>query len=470
MKKTTSEVMDRATNEASRKQFRQPKWNATTKQRGRLSLGVPFAALVMASFVALVGCGGGGNGGKKNDTTATPAPSSVSPATDPSPGVSASSPLPTPIATAFPTPAPPFPTPSGPTPIATPTPTPVPVPIPTPVPTPAPGSFTVAAQFNPRNYTGNGSLTTTSGDTYRFDTGAASAPTLTDTTTNTLVATGQYVTQSFGSARASVTYAVFAFSGDIRIGGKSSLVGRGKNPLVLLSRGDIILNEGAVLDVSADGTLPGSLTYPLTTIPGAGGGEPDQGPGTGGTSTKPNGSNTDYYYGGAGFGGRGGVPSTTYGEDFAGGSGTQPHLQGGSGGKSSYVTGGPSGGAVYLGALGTLTVQDALIKALGGHGSTGGSGGGVALFGGKGVNLASQTVVVNVSGGSAGSFMGAPSPIGDGHFYGGGGGGRVVIGYPVGSARPPALSVAIGGNGVGNQDGMRNGEDGVIVVGQFAGF
>lgn len=422
---------------------------------------VPVGVLIV---MGLIGCGSGG--GPKSGDSATPSPRAGG-TSSPSPSPSTVTPTPAP-STVTPTPVP------VPTPSAVPTPVPTPkLPTPSPKPTPSAPVFTIAAQFNPRDYAASGisgGLVAASGDTYTFDTSAASGPTLTDTTTGTVIATGRYVTQTFSTDRKSVTYAVFAFSGDIHIGGKCVFTGRGKNPLVLLSQGDITLDEEAILDVSADGTIEGSLTYPQTTIPGPGGGGPDEGPGVGGTSSNGNGSGIDYYYGGSGFGGRGGMPSVTYGDDFSGGIGVRPHLQGGSGGRSVYTTGGPGGGAVYLAALDTLTIHNAHIKALGGHGNTGGSGGGVALFAGKKVTFSTETLVADASGGSAGLAPGAPFKPGEGHIYGGGGGGRVVVGYPVGTDSPGIGSVAIGGNGVGNIDGMRNGAMGVLTIGPFAGF
>lgn len=314
----------------------------------------------------------------------------------------------------------------------------------------------VVAQFKPSDYAANGiagDLTANDGHSYQFDTSAPGAPTLTDTTTGSKIADGQYVTQTVNSASGSVsaTYAVFAFTGDLHIGAGSQITSTGSQALVLLTQGNALLDGGALVDVSAVGATPG-----------VGGSLPGKGLGAGkyGTYTVyitgSDGSRPRPTYGGGGFGGNGGSRAnagnpTIYGADLAGLPG--PYLQGGSGGYNTGETGGAGGGALYLAAQGTLTIDGASVKAVGGKGVEGGSGGAIVLLGGGGVTL---TATANVNAGG-GAYNGAAN-------HGGGGGGRIVVGYGVGET--PLLSPLSAAGGSGNLAGGA----GKILVDTFGGF
>lgn len=314
------------------------------------------------------------------------------------------------------------------------------------------------AQFNPYDPayapSSSGGLTLTNGHACQFNTDAADAPTLVDTTNNTTVATGKYVTQSFGAARTSVTYAVFTFTGDVHIGGGSVVTGRGANPVVLLTQGTFTLDGSAKLNVAADGRTPG-----------AGGSGPGSGPGVGKFVYFSRRNNDYNYTGGGSFGLAGGSQITglssgttsagpVYGADFA--DPTTPHLQGGSGSCYSNTftsdISGAGGGAIYVGSVGSLSINYGTITAAGGNGTgkinnyyAGGSGGGIALWSGTAVTLSGARFLINGGAGSTrppytsgGGGIGINHPpVVTVHDIGGnGGGGRLLIGYPVNSAAP----------------------------------
>ena len=313
------------------------------------------------------------------------------------------------------------------------------------------------AQFNPNNSSyantlSNGSGSPFVGDwsvtsgSYRFDTGA-NPPTLTNTTTSTVIAKGKLVTQTFGAARTTVTYAVFDFPGNVSIT-KSTISATGANPLVLLTQGNFSLNgSGGSAALSVSSGVAGGAT--AGTGPGAG--------------------LLSGLYGGGSFGGAGGGPTNgVYGTDFT------SHLQGGSGGAVGTRSA-SGGGAVYVGAVGTLTVTSASISATGGSIGTlsgsvsggGGSGGGIALWGSGGVTFSSATIFANGGGVRGGFPDNIFRPAANGY---GGGGGYVVVGYGPGMAAP-SLSTVFVNAGVHSGPGTGgSGSPGVKSAVSFAGF
>jgi hypothetical protein len=195
--------------------------------------------------------------------------------------------------------------------------------------------------------------------------------------------------------------AVFDFSQVDISGGTFSVTG--SDPLALLSQGNISFTGGSINLSGGNGAGAGGGVG----VAGGGDGGWGQGFGPGGAIYGGN--------GGGGFGGRGGGGDggPTYG-DLA------TTLQGGSGGGGAgamYTGGGAGGGAIEMGATGSLTIDGGSILASGGDGQRGGGGGGS----GGGIFLHAESV--SLSGIDALSVNG-----GDGFIHaGGGGGGRILV-------------------------------------------
>lgn len=290
--------------------------------------------------------------------------------------------------------------------------------------------------------TGGNGFVATDGGTYEVDTSAASHPVITDGN-GAVIAHGQYVTQVVGEESRSVEYAVFDFAVGIHLGGGSKITSKGGRALILLSQGNVLLDGGATVDISASGTTPGVGGYPAHSGPGAGKRSTILVPDLLGLGRPVRAT----AYGGGGFGGAGGYSSGTYELTLA--DAPSPYLQGGSGGYTS----GAGGGALYIAASGTLTLSDAGIQARGGDGGTGGSGGAIVLVGAQGTAFTQATI--DTGGGKATSSG----------YYGGGGGGHILIGYPTGTAVPDTSGASATGG-----TGRSAGKPGKVSTLVFAGF
>lgn len=218
------------------------------------------------------------------------------------------------------------------------------------------------------------------------------APTLFDAG-HQLLATGWYMAQADAF---NPQVAVFGFD-SIQVALGATLTATGRNPLALLSRGDITL-AGTLVAAGRNGGQQGAG---LGGRGGPGGGAG----GSGGPSIGQNGEGP-----GGGLGGFGGLGNCSWGEGGAyGGAGGNWNpcrspaaaygdpaavLNGGSGGGASGVNlfgtgagGGGGGGGVELGALGQITLRGAsLLDVTGGNfgdglavNAGGGSGGGLLL-------------------------------------------------------------------------------------------
>lgn len=209
----------------------------------------------------------------------------------------------------------------------------------------------------------------------------------------------------------------------------------GGNAFALLASHDISLSAG-VLDVSASRATPGPGGYAgagITTGVTSG-----QGPGGG--SRGANNMNYDGGGGGGGHGTNGGDGGAATTLPAAGGIGGSAYsrgvLEGGSGGANAatgwgtdYAGGG--GGAVYLAALGTVTIAGGFVI------DAGGAGGGATRF----------------------ITSGATDPRGTGG-HGGGAGGMIVIDASSLLFAPGATVVANGGGGSGGSIDGTNGTAG----------
>jgi hypothetical protein len=213
-----------------------------------------------------------------------------------------------------------------------------------------------------------------------------------------------------------------------------SFTASGSLPLALLSRTDARI--AGVINGSGQGTATGG---PPVVPGGPGGGNganlftPGGGPGGGGAGQFVAGASGG---GGGGFGGHGGAGADLL--TLPGGLGGAPYgnlaqqLQGGSGGGASSGGSGGGGGAIEIGAVGSLTISGGIsanggspfhvVSATGGGG--GGSGGGIFLH----ADSVLLTGTVSAVGGDGEPADRIPGP--GGYFIeagGGGGGGEVAI-------------------------------------------
>jgi hypothetical protein len=145
------------------------------------------------------------------------------------------------------------------------------------------------------------------------------------------------------------------------------------------------------------------------------------------------------YAHGAGHGGAGGVPGKAYASTGGAVYGDlRQAVQGGSGGGATTVGylgdgsgGGEGGGGIEIGAVGTLTLNGAVIYARGGNGKVeyhkpvngggGGSGGGIFIHA---FNVRLELATLNVRGGDGRKGYGSADYVLGG---GGGGGGRITV-------------------------------------------
>jgi hypothetical protein len=234
----------------------------------------------------------------------------------------------------------------------------------------------------------------------------------------------------------------------------------GSLPLALLSRTDALI--AGVINVSGQGTGTGVPPFGGPGGPGGGNGAnlftPGGGPGGGGAGQFVAGASGG---GGGGFGGHGGAGADLL--TLPGGLGGAPYgnlaqqLQGGSGGGASSGGSGGGGGAIEIGAVGSLTISGSVIanggspfhvlSATGGGG--GGSGGGIFLH----ADSVLLTGTVSAVGGDGEPADRIPGP--GGYFIGaggGGGGGEVAILSGTGGfteSSGATIDVAGGAGGVG---------------------
>jgi hypothetical protein len=280
--------------------------------------------------------------------------------------------------------------------------------------------------------------------------------------------------------------AVFDFDSIVVFPGipPQSITAAGSLPLALLSRTNVTI--GGMINVSAQGIF--------TPGPGGGSGQfpnsPSGGPGVGGnsgfTGVAASGA------GGGGFGGFGGA-GTSLGSP--GGFGGPSYgdllrqLQGGSGGggpinglpQAGPGPGGGGGGAIDIGAVGSLTIISGGISANGGPGGSsaasgfgggGGSGGGIFLHADS-VQLFAGTLLSAAGGdGGAGGMFPEPTsfPVAAG---GGGGGGEVTIlagtgGFTESSGATIDLTGGAGGAGFMGSDGSPGGAGVLTIVPELA--
>jgi hypothetical protein len=202
---------------------------------------------------------------------------------------------------------------------------------------------------------------------------------------------------------------------DLTIRAGAALVVSGSRPLVVMASGDVVIEEGGALDVSARLARPGAGGGIGATHASPAGG---RSPGENGTHA---GTFADGGGGGGGFcgnGGNGGTGGAAVGGD---GGDAMPivdliPLRGGSGGglgeggrpsnaPGNVGIGGGGGGAIQISALGTITI-DGVILAGGGGGSGGGNSATFVNYGagggggsGGGVLLEAPTIEIGMRGG-----------------------------------------------------------------------
>lgn len=155
------------------------------------------------------------------------------------------------------------------------------------------------------------------------------------------------------------------------------------------------------------------------------------------------------------------VPEPVLSPNVPAGGGGAPYgdlarqLQGGSGGGTSFGPGAGGGGAIEIGAVGSLVISGNVL-ANGGSTISGGARGGAGGGSGGGILLHADSVLLTGSlsavGGDGGSFSFIPGP--GGSFIdagGGGGGGRVtILSGPGGFSESGAtINVAGGAGGAG---------------------
>jgi len=239
------------------------------------------------------------------------------------------------------------------------------------------------------------------------------------------------------------TIAVFPFA-DLFIGGTAEVNVTRSRPLALLSRSHAIIE--VFIDISGQDAGPNASPNGGPGGGSGGDGSPvaADGEGPGGGKGASNNS-TDVNGSGGGFGGLGGEACDMNGDcDFD--SRGVPYgelitaLEAGSGGGGGIdASGGAAGGALELGAVGTVIVSETL-RANGGTGRVAigvggaGSGGGLLVHGGN----------VSITGGLIASG-------GDQPFFDTGGGGRItVLGHPstftFGDAVDISFAAAFGGS------------------------
>jgi hypothetical protein len=216
-----------------------------------------------------------------------------------------------------------------------------------------------------------------------------------DTNTDTLAGTNdvRFTGETYNGI------AVFDLSQIDISGGTFKVIGSA--PIAILSRGNFVFTGGSINLSGGNGT---------SDAPGvgvAGGGD-----GGGLTGAGPGGGHET---GGGGFGGVGGGAHSSYGATY-GNLATQ--LVGGSGGgwdADSILNGGAGGGAIEVGATGSITINGGSILAAGGNGDVagGGSGGGIFLHAESVIFRGIDALAVNGGNGGASAF--------------GGGGGRILV-------------------------------------------
>ncbi|MCB0158885.1 MAG: DUF11 domain-containing protein, partial [Caldilineaceae bacterium] len=278
---------------------------------------------------------------------------------------------------------------------------------------------------------------------------------------------------SYGGQAAGVivdNVAVFVFD-EIIVRDGGMIIGSGSRPLVLLSRSDIVVENGGSITVDAGGSgFLGSILDNEDPGPGGYAGGDEQGDGNGpgrGTWVGGNGG------GGAGFGGVGGEG----GEGGANNGGITYSasvllsLEGGSGGAGGNGDGTPNGGggggALFLGAIGDVNINSGgLVSANGeeGDGSNtvpvarfnqgggGGSGGAIVLQGDNIIN--DGTLRADGGDGGDGFYL-----FGGTREGGGGGGGGAIFASWTGSNTGGGTVSVDGGDGGNTQNGT-NGEAG----------
>jgi hypothetical protein len=283
--------------------------------------------------------------------------------------------------------------------------------------------------LNPASFTSLGQLADEAG-TYTVNTsGAVPVMSLPDGSTiqGVLDPTGQVAVFTFDSIQLD----------------NSTLIAQGSRPLALLSQGSITLNWS---NINLSASAPNSFSAQST--PGSGGYDSNSGgPGIGAGAIGAGGGGG--HFGAGGAGGQAIITNSIFwgSGTFPGGAGGATYgspanlLQGGSaGGSSDYnlSDAGAGGGAVELGATGTVSLLTTNIAATGGNGGRsdgGGSGGTIALMG-QTVNLLPSPNFLDVAGGNGGALDFAGGPYGFDIGPGGGGGGGIIdiMGNLVGDA------------------------------------
>ena len=299
---------------------------------------------------------------------------------------------------------------------------------------------TDGSRFDPADFTPLGTLAISSGSV-AFDTATGSV---------TGFGNGTLTTTQGGRA---VT--VYCFN-NISVTGTATITVAGTRGLVLLSRGNIVLDANA--DINGNALIGSGITGGAGVLGGYNGGNANlagQGPGAGGRKNNDAGA-------GAGYGGLGGAgaASNTNGRvrypdppdsslyDLYGGSGG-----GGGGDTKKGGSGGGGGGAVALCAAGSITINaGCIISVNGGGGAFGDTMGGGGGSGGS-ILLSAPTVTNNgtlkATGGNGGGANGDKNLEGGG----GGGGGRIAIYANVLSAGIQNVAGGSGGTPYGGTAG-----------------
>ncbi|MDX2093306.1 MAG: hypothetical protein SFX73_36015 [Kofleriaceae bacterium] len=222
------------------------------------------------------------------------------------------------------------------------------------------------------------------------------------------------------------------FAGSILVRTNTTLRVTGARPIAFVSTGQVSLEDGALIDVSA-----GGAGARLTCFGGPAPGADDSGGSAGG--------------GGAGFGGGG----------AQGGNGDKDGGQsvGGTGGITDTISSGPLGGCA--GARGGMS---------GDAGGAGGAGGGAIYIASRSEIVLASGAGINAGGGGGGGGLRSASVFGDAGGGGGGSGGMIWLEAPrVNNGGTLAANGGGGGEGSGNGDAGSPGMPGSLSTTQASG-
>ncbi|MBK8285708.1 MAG: hypothetical protein IPK97_13025 [Ahniella sp.] len=250
--------------------------------------------------------------------------------------------------------------------------------------------------------------------------------------------------------------AVFTFT-TVTLNSGITVTATGSRPFALLSRGAMTIS--GTIDVSASGSTRGAGGHNGHTTTNGGAGS---GPGAGGGDSQG--------AGGAGFGNVGGSSTSGSVAGIAYGN-LATLLEGGSGGgKGTFFgptsgAGGGGGGALELGAIGTMNIQaSAILRANGGNGANFAGGDGDGGGGGSGGALYLHGASTNLVSGAQLRANGGNGGNGQNGIGGGGGAGGRIRAENVGTNAATVTATGGTGSTVGGFGSGLNGGNGEILL------